>query len=204
VAVGEVAYSQWGKKVLQHAITAAHDMGHAYVGTEHLLLGILQVEEEAGPSILNGLGVTLEKGRSEIAKLLGARHPTDLIEIDDESDVPIVDQIVERVRAMVARRTLLPGTEMPEVRRLADRLDISTGTVARAYAELERAGVVTSAGDAPPLVAPMLAVPEWEDPEALAALLRPIVKLAHRMGVRAEDLRAALTRVMGEFYGSRS
>jgi DNA-binding transcriptional regulator YhcF (GntR family) len=155
--------------------------------------------------VLNGLGVTLERVRSEIAKLLGARLPTDLvIEIDDQSNVPIVEQIVARVREAVAEGRLVPGTELPEVRRLADRLDISTGTVARAYAELDRAGVVISAGDVPPLVAGPRATPEQEDPDALATLFRPIVGLAHRMGVKADDLRAALARAMADIYESRS
>jgi DNA-binding transcriptional regulator YhcF (GntR family) len=204
-APGELAYSPSGRTVLQYAMAAAREMGHAYVGTEHLLLGVLQVEEETGPSVLNGLGVTLERVRSEIAKLLGARLPTDLvIEIDDQSNVPIVEQIVARVREAVAEGRLVPGTELPEVRRLADRLDISTGTVARAYAELDRAGVVISAGDVPPLVAGPRATPEQEDPDALATLFRPIVGLAHRMGVKADDLRAALARAMADIYESRS
>lgn len=51
-------------------------------------------------------------------------------------------QIVNQVKYLVAAGRLAPGEEMPSVRALAERLVINPNTVARAYLELERAGVV--------------------------------------------------------------
>jgi GntR family transcriptional regulator len=57
---------------------------------------------------------------------------------------PIYRQIVEQVRIAVATGTLSPGAEMPSVRSLAERLLINFNTVAKAYGELVRDGVLES------------------------------------------------------------
>src|SRR4051812_31938674 len=56
--------------------------------------------------------------------------------------VPIYQQIVQQVKYLVASGRLAPGEELPPIRVLAERLVINPNTVARAYRELERAGVV--------------------------------------------------------------
>lgn len=57
--------------------------------------------------------------------------------------VPIYLQIVNQVKYLVASGRLVPGAEMPPIRVLAEQLLINPNTVARAYRELEMAGVVT-------------------------------------------------------------
>ncbi len=57
--------------------------------------------------------------------------------------VPIYLQIVNQVKYQVASGRLAPGEELPTIRALADQLVINPNTVARAYRELEQAGVVT-------------------------------------------------------------
>ena len=56
--------------------------------------------------------------------------------------VPIYLQIVNQVKLLVASRRLTPGDEIPPIRVLAHQLLVNPNTVARAYLELERAGVV--------------------------------------------------------------
>ena len=56
--------------------------------------------------------------------------------------VPIYQQIVNQVKYLVASGRLAPGEEMPPIRVLAERLLVNPNTVARAYRELESAGVV--------------------------------------------------------------
>lgn len=51
------------KKVIEYAIGEARRMGHAYVGTEHLLLGLLRTEEGLGSQILKQFGISLEATR---------------------------------------------------------------------------------------------------------------------------------------------
>lgn len=66
-----------------------------------------------------------------------------LIQIAPGDGVPIYAQIVNQVRYLVASGRLAPGEELPPIRTLAERLLINPNTVARAYRELELAGVVT-------------------------------------------------------------
>ena len=57
--------------------------------------------------------------------------------------VPIYHQIVSQVRYFIAAGRLQPGEELPPIRVLAEQLTVNPNTVARAYLELERAGIVT-------------------------------------------------------------
>jgi GntR family transcriptional regulator len=65
------------------------------------------------------------------------------IYIDSSDGVPIYVQIVNQVKHLAAAGRLSPGEEMPAIRVLAAQLVVNPNTVARAYLELERAGVVT-------------------------------------------------------------
>ena len=64
------------------------------------------------------------------------------IHISAADGVPIYQQIVNQVKYLVAAGRLAPGEEMPPIRVLAERLLVNPNTVARAYRELESAGVV--------------------------------------------------------------
>jgi GntR family transcriptional regulator len=64
------------------------------------------------------------------------------IHISSSDGVPIYLQIVNQVKYLVASGRLAPGEEMPPIRVLADQLVVNPNTVARAYRELELAGVV--------------------------------------------------------------
>jgi GntR family transcriptional regulator len=65
------------------------------------------------------------------------------IHLNTGDGVPIYLQIVNQVKYLVASGRLSPGEELPPIRTLAERLVINPNTVARAYRELERAGVVS-------------------------------------------------------------
>lgn len=70
--LGNVPFTPNSKKVLELAVEEARNMGHNYIGTEHLLLGLIKKEESIGAKILAKFGVTLEKAKEEIAKILGS------------------------------------------------------------------------------------------------------------------------------------
>jgi GntR family transcriptional regulator len=65
------------------------------------------------------------------------------IQISTSDGVPIYQQIVNQVRYLIAAGRLEPGEELAPIRVLAEQLTINPNTVARAYLELERAGIVT-------------------------------------------------------------
>jgi GntR family transcriptional regulator len=65
------------------------------------------------------------------------------LHISSHDGVPIYLQIVNQVKYLVASGRLAPGEELPPIRALAEQLLINPNTVARAYRELELAGIVT-------------------------------------------------------------
>ncbi len=72
IALGELPYTSRAKKVLEFAMAEARDFNHSYVGTEHLLLGLLREEKGIAAQVLNSLGVTLEDARADTLKVLGS------------------------------------------------------------------------------------------------------------------------------------
>jgi ATP-dependent Clp protease ATP-binding subunit ClpC len=72
IALGELPYTSRAKKVLEFAMAEARELNHSYVGTEHLLLGLLREEKGIAADVLGKLGVTLEDARRETRKLLGS------------------------------------------------------------------------------------------------------------------------------------
>ena len=72
IALGELPYTSRAKKVLEFAMTEARDFSHSYVGTEHLLLGLLREEKGIAAQVLNSLGAMLDEARAETIKVLGA------------------------------------------------------------------------------------------------------------------------------------
>lgn len=68
----DLPYTSPAKKVLEFAMAEARDLNHSYVGTEHLLLGLLAEKKGIAAQVLKARGVTLATARSEIVRLLGA------------------------------------------------------------------------------------------------------------------------------------
>jgi GntR family transcriptional regulator len=66
------------------------------------------------------------------------------IDVDPSSSAPIYLQIVEAVQRLAATGHLQPGEQLPTVRQLAVELRVNPNTVARAYLELDRKGVISS------------------------------------------------------------
>ena len=65
------------------------------------------------------------------------------LHVDTASRLPIYQQLAHQIRAAIARGELRPEAVLPSVRQLAADLVVNPNTVARAYRELERAGVVS-------------------------------------------------------------
>jgi len=68
--VGEIALAPPAKKVLELAVDESRRLQHDHVGTHHLLLGLVREEEGLAAGALARLGVTLEKARAQVRRLL--------------------------------------------------------------------------------------------------------------------------------------
>jgi len=69
VAEGKIQQTQNAIKVIEYAIEEARNLNHDYIGTEHILLGLLRVSEGIAAQVLANLGVSIEKARMEIEKM---------------------------------------------------------------------------------------------------------------------------------------
>ncbi|MGB2753503.1 MAG: ATP-dependent Clp protease ATP-binding subunit [Phycisphaerae bacterium] len=72
VTMGKLPQTPRAKKVIEFAIEEARSLGHNYVGTEHLLLGLLREHDGVAAQVLMNLGLKLDDVRSEILNILGA------------------------------------------------------------------------------------------------------------------------------------
>ncbi len=71
----DLPYTSRAKKVLELAMSEARELNHSYVGTEHLLLGLLREEKGIAAQVLTDVGVNLEQARAETLRLLGSEMP---------------------------------------------------------------------------------------------------------------------------------
>jgi len=72
VTMGKLPQTPRAKKVIEYAIEEARSLNHNYVGTEHLLLGLLREHDGVAAQVLMNLGLKLEEVREEVLNLLGA------------------------------------------------------------------------------------------------------------------------------------
>ncbi len=75
-AQGEIGLTPRAKKVVELAVDEARRMNHTYIGTEHLLIGLLREGEGVAAGVLESLGVNLDKVRSETHRILSQSAPT--------------------------------------------------------------------------------------------------------------------------------
>ncbi|MEZ5964715.1 MAG: ATP-dependent Clp protease ATP-binding subunit [Planctomycetota bacterium] len=82
VTMGQLPFTPRAKKVLELSMEEASQLGHNYIGTEHLLLGLIRESEGIAAQVLMNLGVKLEEVREEVLEFLGA----DSGQHDEESE----------------------------------------------------------------------------------------------------------------------
>ena len=76
VTMGQLPFTPRAKKVLELALEEASNLGHNYIGTEHLLLGLIREQEGIAAQVLQNIKVRLEDVREEVLELLGAEVAT--------------------------------------------------------------------------------------------------------------------------------
>lgn len=116
-----------------------------------------------------------------------------ILAVDPDSHVPPYEQVRAQVEALAERGDLPPGHRLPTVRRLAGDLGLAANTVARAYRELERTGVVVTRGRHGTFVAVRGADRERE--VRLAA--EQYAERVRELGVADDAALAAVTEALG-------
>ncbi len=90
---GETGLTPRAKKVIELAIDEARQLGHNYIGTEHLLLGLLREGEGVASNVLDSFGITLERARAEAAHILTQGVPKAKMSRGSASRTPALDQL---------------------------------------------------------------------------------------------------------------
>nr|MBA4170864.1 ATP-dependent Clp protease ATP-binding subunit [Chloroflexota bacterium] len=92
--VGEVGLTPRAKRVIELAIDEARRLGHNYIGTEHLLLGLVREGEGIAAGVLESLGVNLDKVRHQVIHVLSqSSSTTPTQETKRPSKTPTLDQL---------------------------------------------------------------------------------------------------------------
>jgi len=124
---GDIPFTPKAKKVIELAMEEARSLGHNYIGTEHLLLGLIREGEGVASQVLMNLGLDLNRVRNEVITLLGSSSPAptggttsrtktpaldafgrDLTQLAREGKLdPVIGrkEEIERVIQILARRT---------------------------------------------------------------------------------------------------
>ncbi len=92
-AQGEIGLTPRAKKVVELAVDEARRMNHTYIGTEHLLIGLLREGEGVAAGVLESLGVTLDKVRAETHRILSHTSGTGTQSGRTTSKTPTLDQL---------------------------------------------------------------------------------------------------------------
>lgn len=109
--------------------------------------------------------------------------------IDPKSGVPLYIQIQEGIKALIVKGAYPPGEQLPTVRQLAVDLRINSNTVARAYSELEREGIISTHQGRGTFVCGLPEMLEEEVKEQqIDTLLERFLADAYLLGYQAKDV----------------
>jgi ATP-dependent Clp protease ATP-binding subunit ClpC len=111
--MGKLPQTPRAKKVIEFAIEEARNLGHNYVGTEHLLLGLLREHDGVAAQVLMNLGLKLDEVRSEVLNILGASMEAEGDVADGEtrrgkSKTPALDSFGRDLTQLAAEGKLDP------------------------------------------------------------------------------------------------
>ncbi|MCY3506603.1 MAG: ATP-dependent Clp protease ATP-binding subunit [Chloroflexi bacterium] len=127
--LGEIGLTPRAKKVIELAVDEARRLGHSYIGTEHLLLGLVREGEGIAAGVLESLGVNIERVRAETTRILSQSSPqaagTAAGGTRQASRTPTVDQLGIELTAAATSGQLDPvigrSTELERVVQILSR-----------------------------------------------------------------------------------
>ena len=105
---GEIGLTPRAKRVIELAIDEARHLGHNYIGTEHLLLGLLHEGGGVAAGVLDSFGITLEQVRNETIKILSQNTTKQPRNAKPTSKTPTLDQLSVDLTAMARADKLDP------------------------------------------------------------------------------------------------
>ncbi|OQB03787.1 MAG: HTH-type transcriptional repressor YtrA [Spirochaetes bacterium ADurb.Bin215] len=115
--------------------------------------------------------------------------------LDTASGVPFYRQIIRRIADAVLAGTLPPGTRLPTIRSLAIQLKINPNTIAKAYAELELRGIVTTQVGSGTFISENTPEPAQAERDTLLQnLLRRTVLEFAALGIQKDEIPAVLAK----------
>src|SRR5919199_534947 len=106
--MGDIGLTPRAKKVIELAVDEARRLGHHYIGTEHLLLGLIREGEGIAAGVLESLGVNLEKVRAEVIKVLTQTGSAPQHGDRRSSKTPTIDQLGIDLTAQARAQQLDP------------------------------------------------------------------------------------------------
>lgn len=102
-------YTPRAKKVIELSMDEARKLGHSYVGTEHILLGLIREGEGVAARVLTNLGVSLNKARQQVLQLLGNNEAnTHGASSSSSANTPTLDSLARDLTAIAKEGTLDP------------------------------------------------------------------------------------------------
>ncbi|SDI06038.1 ATP-dependent Clp protease ATP-binding subunit ClpC [Alteribacillus persepolensis] len=109
-----IHYTPRAKKVIELSMDEARKLGHSYVGTEHILLGLIREGEGVAARVLNNLGVSLNKARQQVLQLLGSNEASNSSHQQSSgagaanANTPTLDSLARDLTAVAKEEALDP------------------------------------------------------------------------------------------------
>ncbi len=120
-----------------------------------------------------------------------------LIHVDLRSRTPIFEQIVASVENLVLRGILKPDEQLPSVRSLAGELGINPNTIQKAYAELEKRGIIYSLSARGSFVSGEIDALRKKNREEMLARLKSELETIEKNGVNKGEILALINEIWG-------
>jgi ATP-dependent Clp protease ATP-binding subunit ClpC len=104
----EIPFTPRAKRVLELSLEEARQLGHNYIGTEHLLLGLIREGEGVAARVLENLGVDLSKVRTQVIRMLGETAEVAAGSSQGRTKTPTLDEFGANLTQMAAEGKLDP------------------------------------------------------------------------------------------------
>ena len=104
----EIPFTPRAKRVLELSLEEARQLGHNYIGTEHLLLGLIREGEGVAARVLENLGVDLSKVRTQVIRMLGETAEVSAGGSNGRTKTPTLDEFGSNLTQMAADGKLDP------------------------------------------------------------------------------------------------
>src|ERR671933_2361038 len=108
MVIGDISLTPRAKKVIELAVEEARRLNHNYIGTEHLLLGLVREGEGIAAGVLESLGVNLEKVRTQVIQVVSQSGSGTQAEGKHQSRTPTIDQMGQDLTALARQGKLDP------------------------------------------------------------------------------------------------